>query len=72
MLELMQTPGLDRPATGLNLCNSLSCDACFPSYAAASGPLFGALAPVRVRVHYSEYHWRPVTVKLADPRPGPR
>ncbi len=72
MLELMQIPGLDRLAAGLNLCNSLSCDDCFPSYAAASGPLFGALAPVRVRVHYSEYHWRPATVKLADPRPGPR
>ena len=72
MLELMQIPGLDRPAAGLNLCNSLSCDARFPSYAFASGPLIGALAPVRDRVHYSEYHWRPATEKLADPRPGPR
>lgn len=50
MLGLKQTPGLDRPAAGLNLCNSLSCDARSPSYAFASGPLFGALAPVRDRV----------------------
>ena len=64
MLERMQIPGLDRPAAGLNLCNSLSCEVGLPSYAAASGPLFGALAPAGVRVHYSDYHWRPVAVKL--------
>jgi|MDTA01.2.fsa_nt_gb hypothetical protein len=49
MLRLLQTPGLDRLAAGLNLCNSLGCDVDLPSYAFASGPLIGAQAPVRVR-----------------------
>ena len=70
MLERMQIPGLDRPAAGLNLCNSLSCEVGLPSYASTSGPLIGAHAPVRVRVHYSDYHWRPVTVKLCGSVPG--
>lgn len=70
MLRLLKTPGLDRPAAGLNLCNSLSCDVVFPSYASPSGPLIGALAPVGVRLHCSECHWRPVTEKLCRSVPG--